>query len=208
MGCYGKVGRPWQGPGFQTMAFSAYCLGEVERPCRLQEAPASRWGRARLLGGFCQGWALSAPCTVPGAQPRWHCHGLAAAGDHPPGPGAVVQCHTRCCPNPINCPLCFPIGILNQLYGAGGCSCAALGWGCSRDAGFPSRLWFDVGALHGIWLSIALPALRGFGAGCGWGSPRERSCPRPIRKPGGALQRTCKALIAASVPRLLLVSKV
>lgn len=69
-GCWGKVGRPQQGPGFQTMAFSAYCLGEVACPCRLQEARASRWGRALLLGGFCRGWALSDPCTVPGAQPR------------------------------------------------------------------------------------------------------------------------------------------
>lgn len=111
----------------------------------------------------------SSLCTVPGASAAARVNrGRAAAGgtlgNVPSGPGAAFQCLIRRCPNPINSPLCFPhlkpllsprsrAGTAVQLHGS--CSSAR-----SWEDGFPSRLWFGVGALDGIWLFITLPDLR------------------------------------------------
>lgn len=145
-----------------------------------------------------------------------------ALGDVPSAPGAAFQCLSRRCPNPINSPLCFPhlkafpsprsrAGTAVQLPGS--CSSAR-----SCEDGFPSTLWFGVGALDGIWLFITLPDLRDL---------RRRFCRARCRsqmaepgseaalglapQAGGAepsARRTCRTLIAASVPTLVLVLKV
>lgn len=53
----GKVGWLQQGPPFQTMAFTVYCLGDVACPLQLQEACASLAGPNWAPGGgVYQGW--------------------------------------------------------------------------------------------------------------------------------------------------------
>ena len=176
------------------------------------------WGG--LPGRACERWA-PARCPEP-RPPRW-CRWLLAwlppgtSENFPSGPSAMFRCNVLCCPNPINSALCFPHlkSLIRSRSWAGRpcCSCTAAAGavpvtvaslqGCGlvweRSMGFGFLSHFQISGVE-----AGAAARR-------WRSLGERSCPWPPLWSwgiGDSLQRTCKTLIAASVPRLTLVVKV
>lgn len=222
----GEGGAAAQGPPSDN-GVTVYCLGGVPCPCRLQEARSSPGRTSRAVGRGLLGLGVRVVCA-PCLEPPRHRGGIVAGLQ----PGTLGNVPLVLVPQfsgsfgtaliPLTHPFVSPhlkpllsprsrAGTAVQLHG----SCSSVR---SWEDGFPSRLWFGVGALDGIWLFITLPDLRDLRrrfcrARCRsqMAEPGSEAALGPAPQAGGSrasAQRTCRTLIAASVPTLVLVLKV